>query len=159
MRPKIYPDNDFITRLRLAFDNALDVDIARRIGSPQGTVGRWVKEGVLPASTLLIRIREVTGVSLDWLLTGEGPKWKTNRTASDDGPLRLLDELDEQERELLNAQARRNKRTANAEAVAVLRMSLRAARLLRKGGNLNDLPPEARLALLAEQLKGLVFPE
>lgn len=45
---------------------------AERVGISKGAFTRIWKEGTVPTSELLYRIRAATGVSLDWLLTGEG---------------------------------------------------------------------------------------
>lgn len=46
-------------------------DIARRIGLPHATVRNYFG-GRLPAPEVLIKIADVTNVSLNWLLTGKG---------------------------------------------------------------------------------------
>ena len=50
-------------------------DVARKLQVPHPTARNYVQEGRLPAADILIRIKEETNVSLDWLLTGNGPKY------------------------------------------------------------------------------------
>ena len=44
---------------------------------PQGTLHAY-KTGRIPTAEYLIRIREVCGITIDWLLTGSGPKYITH---------------------------------------------------------------------------------
>ncbi len=46
---------------------------AARIGISKGAFSRIWNDGTVPGPELLIRIHKATGVSVDWLLTGEGP--------------------------------------------------------------------------------------
>jgi AcrR family transcriptional regulator len=64
-------DKAFQERLGRIFDNRSMADIARRIGLPHATVRNYFG-GRLPAPEVLIKIAEVTNVSLNWLLTGKG---------------------------------------------------------------------------------------
>lgn len=65
-------NSEFAERLKLAFDNATMAEIARRIGVPHATIRNYF-QGRMPAADVLIKIGEHTGVSLNWLLTGQGP--------------------------------------------------------------------------------------
>ena len=57
---------------------------AERVGLSKGAFTRIWKEGSVPTSELLYRIRAATGVSLDWLLTGErSPGPPARPTAAD----------------------------------------------------------------------------
>ena len=64
-------DKAFQERLGRIFDNRSMADIARRIGLPHATVRNYFG-GRLPAPEVLIKIVEVTNVSINWLLTGKG---------------------------------------------------------------------------------------
>ena len=64
-------DKAFQERLGRIFDNRSMADIARRIGLPHATVRNYFG-GRLPAPEVLIKIADVTNVSLNWLLTGKG---------------------------------------------------------------------------------------
>lgn len=46
--------------------------LADAIGKTPGQLGDWVSGRRVPGGDILILIRKVTGVSVDWLLTGEG---------------------------------------------------------------------------------------
>ncbi|MEQ1763796.1 MAG: helix-turn-helix domain-containing protein [Pyrinomonadaceae bacterium] len=64
-------DKAFQERLGRIFDHRSMADIARRIGLPHATVRNYFG-GRLPAPEVLIKIADVTNVSLNWLLTGKG---------------------------------------------------------------------------------------
>ena len=64
-------DKAFQERLGRIFDYASMADIARRLGLPHATVRNYFG-GRLPAPEVLIKIADVTNVSLNWLLTGKG---------------------------------------------------------------------------------------
>lgn len=65
----------FSNRLMEACEAKTIADLARKLQVPHPTARNYVKEGRLPAADILLRIKEETNVSLDWLLTGEGPKF------------------------------------------------------------------------------------
>lgn len=46
---------------------------ATKIGLPSATFNRIWNEGQIPRADYLLTIKEATGCSIDWLLTGEGP--------------------------------------------------------------------------------------
>ena len=64
----------FIERLHAAFDNESMADVARRLKIPHATVRNYY-QGRLPAPEVLIKIANETGVSLNWLLIGNGDKY------------------------------------------------------------------------------------
>lgn len=65
--------NSFVSRLIEACGTAEPAEIARRVNvSYQGA--KNYLEGRLPTTEVLIGISTSTGVSIHWLLTGEGPK-------------------------------------------------------------------------------------
>ncbi len=72
-------NTDFVARLHRTFDNASMADVARRLKIPHATVRNYFKEGRLPAPEVLIKIANETGVSLNWLLTGAGDMYGTQR--------------------------------------------------------------------------------
>lgn len=49
---------------------------AKRIGIPTSTFSRIWNEGIVPNANMLFLISKSTGVSIDWLLTGEGTPYK-----------------------------------------------------------------------------------
>lgn len=63
----------FGERLRTAFDNAKNAEIARKMGVSEAAVKNYV-DGRIPDADKLIQIRNLTNCNLDWLLTGEGPQ-------------------------------------------------------------------------------------
>lgn len=65
-------NTEFVKRLAMTFDGATMAVVARRLGIPHATVRNYYKEGRLPAPEVLIKIANVTGVSLNWLLLGRG---------------------------------------------------------------------------------------
>lgn len=54
---------------------------AERIGISPATFTRMWNEGVPPKADSLIKISEATGVSIDWLLTGQEPMWRADLIA------------------------------------------------------------------------------
>ena len=61
----------FGQRLKKAFGNATNGVIGNEIGVAENTVGFYVR-GRIPDAEILIKISNVTGCNLHWLLTGEG---------------------------------------------------------------------------------------
>ena len=64
-------NRDFVERLLIAFDHESMAEVARRLKIPHATVRNYY-QGRLPAPEVLIKIARETGVSLNWLLAGEG---------------------------------------------------------------------------------------
>ena len=73
-------NKDFIARLNSAFDHASMADVARRLGIPHATVRNYY-QGRMPAPEVLIKIANVTNVSLNWLLTGSGEMYGNQKPA------------------------------------------------------------------------------
>lgn len=71
-------NREFIERLDRTFDSASMADVARRLNMPHATVRNYYL-GRLPAPEVLIRIADETGVSLNWLLTGKGDMYGSQR--------------------------------------------------------------------------------
>jgi len=70
-------DEGFLSRLKELVGDEKPFHWATEVGISKGAFDRiWNKETV-PSAELLVRIQKATGVSIDWLLTGEGPvrKW------------------------------------------------------------------------------------
>lgn len=67
-------NNDFTQRLKEAFEFASMAEIARRIDVPHATVRNYF-HGRMPAPEVLIKIASQTNISINWLLTGVGPKF------------------------------------------------------------------------------------
>ena len=109
MRQKTYvaPEikNEFISRLNRTFDNASMAVVARRLKIPHATVRNYYKEGRLPAPEVLIKIANETAISLNWLLTGKGEMYGTDRPPIGIG--RFLEEKIEEivERKMVSMQS------------------------------------------------------
>jgi chromosome partitioning protein len=72
---------DFGLRLREAFKGASQTEIARQLGLSNSAVTNYV-EGRIPPAETLTKIAELTGYSIHWLITGEGPKRSSKQEAS-----------------------------------------------------------------------------
>ncbi len=64
---------NFGQRLREAFKGASQTEIARQLGVSNSAVTNYV-EGRVPPAEKLIKIADLTGYSIHWLITGDGPK-------------------------------------------------------------------------------------
>lgn len=62
-------------RLMEACEAETIADVANRLQVPHPTARNYIAEGRLPATEILIRIANETGVSISWLLFGLGPKF------------------------------------------------------------------------------------
>src|SRR5262249_29834078 len=80
---KAYKNPRFHARLQRLIGREAPYAWADRIGISKGAFTRIWKEGTVPTSELLFRIRAATGVSLDWLLTGEGEQGQAREEAAD----------------------------------------------------------------------------
>jgi transcriptional regulator with XRE-family HTH domain len=69
---------DFWSRLVLAFEDAgyetSQTAIARRLDLGQSAVAKWAHGSGYPTLRKCIQIARLTGVSVEWLLTGRGNK-------------------------------------------------------------------------------------
>ena len=65
-------NDEFRSRLLKVFNYASMAEVARQLKIPHATVRNYFKEGRLPATEVLIKIADETGVSLNWLLLGRG---------------------------------------------------------------------------------------
>lgn len=84
---------NFGERLRLAFDGAKNVQIARKLGLSEAAIRNYIEGRVPPAETLLL-ISERTYCSIDWLLTGKGDQFGGVKVGSSGPP--MLSEAEEQ---------------------------------------------------------------
>ena len=62
-----------------------DRAVARRLGCANSNVSRWIAGKALPDAASLLAIRREYGVSVDWLLTGTGPRLVADHTPTEDG--------------------------------------------------------------------------
>jgi len=65
--------SDISQRLKIAFSGMKGYEIAEKLGVTKATVSRYLSGKNMPDYNGLIKISEVSGVSIDWLLTGKGP--------------------------------------------------------------------------------------
>lgn len=87
IRFTVMENPEFVLRLERTFDGATMAVVARRLGIPHATVRNYYKEGRLPAPDVLIKIADVTGVSLNWLLLGRGEMFAGDLPSVDLGRL------------------------------------------------------------------------
>lgn len=64
----------FAKRLREAFDGMSQADIARRCKTTDATIKIYMDGDRLPIAEMLLQIHRVTGINIQWLLTGKGPR-------------------------------------------------------------------------------------
>ena len=65
--------SDFRSRLERVIGKEKPFAWANRIGVPRSTFSRMWNDGVAPKAETLLAVSVATGLSIDWLLTGEGP--------------------------------------------------------------------------------------
>lgn len=84
---------EFGNRMREAFDNASNAEIARKLGITPTAVGNHIKGRV--TLSVLIGVSTSTGCSVDWLLTGDGEKYvkKTSRATLDETFRNIIREI------------------------------------------------------------------
>ncbi len=104
----------FVPRLRQAFDDASNAEIARRLNTSDATIKNYMDAKRLPLAEMLIEIARVTGINLHWLLTGQGPQ------RVEKGSELLTPEENKQ----ILALARRAGRTYNEQLQIVIRAAL-----------------------------------
>jgi cellulose biosynthesis protein BcsQ len=72
----------FSERLKQAFDDARNKDIAELLGVSRATITLYTS-GHLPPPDVLLKISEKTRCNLHWLLTGSGPRWAPPENAEE----------------------------------------------------------------------------
>lgn len=68
--------SDIIERMRWASKLKNDSAVARRLGVTPQALSNYKKRGAMPTD-LVLRFSNIYGLSMDWLLTGEGEMYKT----------------------------------------------------------------------------------
>ncbi|WP_093380822.1 helix-turn-helix transcriptional regulator [Pseudomonas sp. UC 17F4] len=63
---------DVLDRLQIVFGVGSDSQLCVTVGVPRATMGNWRSRDSVPYE-LCVRVAEAEGLSLDWLLRGEGP--------------------------------------------------------------------------------------
>lgn len=64
-------DTSLYLRIKKAMKNASDAEISRRLKISNQAVSLWKKGETKPDASKLIRVAEISGVPLEWLLTGD----------------------------------------------------------------------------------------
>jgi len=72
MPRKLKPSTPFGERMIQARGKLSRHALAELLDCPPNTLGNWERGRTFPDRDVLVRIRDVLGISLDWLLTGEG---------------------------------------------------------------------------------------
>ena len=67
------PETAFAARLIEARQPLDREQFAERLNVPKSTLGNWERGRTFPPPEILEQLPELTGVSLDWLITGKGP--------------------------------------------------------------------------------------
>lgn len=85
-------DSAFGSRLREAFGNASNTQIAERLSVSKATITNYMA-GKIPPPETLIEISKMTEFSIDWLLTGDGTKYLMKYTQEQKEGLEYLKTL------------------------------------------------------------------
>lgn len=73
MARPLKPETAFSSRLIAARQPMERELFATHLGVPKTTLGNWERGRSEPPLEMLEKIRQITGVSLDWLIAGHGP--------------------------------------------------------------------------------------
>lgn len=76
--------SDVVDRMKEALGIKQDSDLARRFGIAKTTVSGWRGRNAVPYE-LCVLVSDEAGASLDWLLAGEGPRWRVAEQAPPGG--------------------------------------------------------------------------
>ncbi len=77
-----YKDQEVRARLELAIGDEKPFAWAARVGIEKATFSRYWNQGTVPTGPILKKIAQA-GISIDWLLTGEGSMRATSQAKSD----------------------------------------------------------------------------
>lgn len=123
----------YVDRLREVFAELGDTtaaDISRRIGISHATATNYLK-GRLPAADELIKIANHTNVSLNWLLTGNGPKYSNQTNVQSQGQENVFSiPLTDREVVLLQRKAQDHRTTPEAWLHSTINKALNEMELL-----------------------------
>lgn len=112
-----------LDRLMTVFTVDSDSELARKLGVNRQTLGSWRSRQSIPYA-LCVNVSEAEGVSLDWLLTGEGAMLRGVSVASEEPPvtspqedaiLALFRCLEEADRREIQSAAEEKKRIRDIE--------------------------------------------
>lgn len=73
---------EYMTRLKEILNLTTDGDLAHKFNIPKGTVSTWLRRDMTPFE-ITLRAHLATGVSLKWLLLGEGEAFESTDTPVD----------------------------------------------------------------------------
>jgi len=112
-----------LERLMTVFAVDSDSELARKLDVNRQTLGSWRSRQSIPYA-LCVNVSEAEGVSLDWLLKGEGAMLRGTSTASaastsnssqEDAILALFRSLEETDRREIQSAAEEKKRIRDIE--------------------------------------------
>lgn len=112
-----------LERLMAVFAVDSDSNLARKLGVNRQTLGSWRRRQSIPYA-LCVNLSEAEGVSLDWLLAGEGGMMKGNIALTSDDVeidhqenaiLALLRSLEESDRREIRSAAEEKRRIRKIE--------------------------------------------
>lgn len=112
-----------LERLMTVFAVDSDSELARKLDVNRQTLGSWRSRQSIPYA-LCVNVSEAEGVSLDWLLTGEGTMLRGVSVAATDSPatspqedaiLALFRSLEETDRREIQSAAEEKKRIRDIE--------------------------------------------
>lgn len=122
-KPNIY-DLDFSTRMATIIkEKGISINsFAQKLGVSPPTISRWMKGEADPTRTNLIRLAETTGINLEWLAIGCGPKYWEN---PEDGRIILRDQekMDMEQRKDFNLVASNDETFVEIEDCREVRLS------------------------------------
>lgn len=79
----VYNMRNFVDRLRNVVNDAGTIKIlALKSGITEKSISNYLHNGTDPGLKNLLKIQKASGVSIDWLATGDGPKFQYQRTTS-----------------------------------------------------------------------------
>jgi repressor LexA len=118
----------FGTRLREAFGHAKNVEIARKLGVSESGVKNYL-EGRIPSADMLVSISNLTNCAVDWLLTGEGPRFLNGIGGLGEGEIPVY--FGAKEHEIIQKLAGQSKRTFEDEVRELVLENLKGRGLVK----------------------------